>query len=304
MIVLGTRGSELALAQTREVVTALQAARPGLRCETRIVKTGGDIHPDRALEAFGGKGAFVKELDEHVLRGDVDAAVHSMKDVPTKIPRELVLAAVLPRTGCADVLVSDFRLDALPRGAVIGTGSVRRRAQMLRVRPDLMVKPIRGNVPTRIRKWRRGECDGLVLSQVGLERLGLDVPYEVLDPAVFVPEGGQGAVAVVCRRDSPWREVLGGADHAPTRVEVEVEREVLRILGGGCVVPMGVRAEWRGAQVLVHAMILSEDGRIAIGMRELLSARDHLYEADEFAEGLREKGGERLVAATIRRLRR
>ncbi|MBI4417113.1 MAG: hydroxymethylbilane synthase [Euryarchaeota archaeon] len=295
-MILATRGSDLALAQAQEVWDALAAKYPDeLELHKTIVKTSGDVLKDAALKDFGGKGAFVMEVDERVLRGEADVSVHSLKDLPTKMHPDLTLAAVLPRPAYTDALVSDFRLEELPRGAKVGTSSVRRKAMLLRARADLRVEDIRGNVPTRVRNWREGAYDGVVLSTAGLRRLRIDAPSQELDPNVFVPEPGQGAVACVCKKGSRFEEFLEGIDDATTRIEVEAEREVLRALGAGCVAPVGVHARRSGSQLTIHAIVLSLDGRRAVAVRETVSARDHLVHADEIAEKLRMMGGDTLL---------
>lgn len=295
-ITLATRGSELALAQTQEVWDALAARFPGeLELRKAVVKTSGDVLADAALRDFGGKGAFVTEIDERVRAGEADVAVHSLKDIPTKINQGFVVAAILPRPAFEDVLVSDRTLETLSHGARIGTSSVRRRAMLLRARPDLHVAEIRGNVPTRVAKWRRGEYDGVVLSAAGLRRLGIDAPHEVLDPEVFVPEPGQGAVACMCRANAPAEPYLRAVDDFATRVEVEAEREVLHALGGGCVAPVGVHATLRGDVLTIRAVVLSLNGQTAVAVRRTVPARDSAREADSVAEELRTMGADALL---------
>ena len=295
-MILATRGSDLALAQTNEVMEALGARFPDeLVLQKAIVKTSGDVLKDAALRDFGGKGAFVREIDERVLSGEADVAIHSLKDVPTNMHTDLAVAAVLPRRWYTDALVSVWRLEQLPREARVGTSSVRRRALLLRARPDLQVSAIRGNVPTRVQKWRAGDYDGVVLSTAGLRRLGLDAPYEELDPEVFVPEPGQGAIACVCKQGSRFEEFLERIDDPATRAEVLVEREVLHTLGGGCVAPVGVHATRRGKGITVRAIVLSLDGRRAVTLREAIPGRDPLHEANELAEKLRRMGADVLL---------
>ena len=293
---LATRGSELALAQTQEVWNALAAKFPEeLELQNVVVKTSGDVLKDAALRDFGGKGAFVREIDERVLSGKSDVAVHSLKDLPTKMHQDLLVAAILPRPAFTDALVSDHLLSDLPAGAKLGTSSVRRRAMLLRARPDLRVQGIRGNVPTRVEKWRQGEYDGVVLSTAGLRRLQIDAPYEQLDPAVFVPEPGQGAIACLCRTGSGLEEFLESIDDPRTRTEVEVEREVLHAIGGGCVAPVGVLATLDGGELIVRAMILSLDGRRIVTIQRTVPTMDSLSHARVMAEELNRKGADVLL---------
>ena len=293
---LATRGSELALAQTQEVGHALAAKFPEeLELQNVVVKTSGDVLKDAALRDFGGKGAFVREIDERVLSGKADVAVHSLKDLPTKMHQDLLVAAILPRPAFTDALVSDHRLSDLPDGAKLGTSSVRRRAMLLRARPDLRVREIRGNVPTRVEKWRHGEYDGVVLSTAGLRRLQIDAPYEQLDPGVFVPEPGQGAIACLCRTGSRIAAFLEGIDDARTRTEVEVEREVLHAIGGGCVAPVGVLATLDGDELIVRARILSLDGRRIVTIQRTVPLVDSLSHANVMAEELNRRGADVLL---------
>jgi len=292
---LATRSSELALAQTQEVWDALAARFPELELRKAVVKTSGDVLADAALRDFGGKGAFVTEIDERVRAGEADVAVHSLKDIPTKMGQGFVVAAILPRPAFEDALVSDRTLETLSHRARIGTSSVRRRAMLLRARPDLQVAEIRGNVPTRVAKWRRGDYDGVVLSAAGLLRLGIDAPHEVLDPEVFVPEPGQGAVACVCRAGARVESYLRAIDDPTTRVEVEAEREVLHALGGGCVAPVGVHATLRGDALTIHAIVLSLDGRTAVAAHRTVAAKDPRREANAIAEELRAMGADALL---------
>ena len=295
-MILATRGSKLALAQTQEVWNVLTAKFPEeLALRKVVVRTSGDVLKDAALRDFGGKGAFVKEIDDRVLSGEADVAVHSLKDLPTKMHPDLLVAAILPRSAYTDALVSDHRLADLPVGARLGTSSVRRRAMLLRARADVRVREIRGNVPTRVEKWRRGAYDGVVLATAGLTRLQIVAPYEQLDPEVFVPEPGQGAIACVCRTGSGSREFLAGIDDIRTRTEVEVEREVLHAIGGGCVAPVGVLATRHGKELAVRAVVLSLDGRRVVSIRRTVPAKDSLHHANVMAEELKGMGADVLL---------
>ncbi len=288
---IGTRGSELALAQAREVLGLLRAAHPGVEFEERVVKTAGDLHAQRSIAEFSATGIFVKEIDELVLHGEIDFAVHSLKDVPTTLPDGLAVAAVLPRVGGRDFLVARDGLEGLPLGARIGTSSLRRQAQLRRYRQDLEPSEIRGNVPTRLRKWREGQVDALVLSEAGLRRLGLEVEGEALDPQVFVPSPGQGVVAVTTRADGKPRHLAVALDHPATRLAVEVEREVLRGLGGGCLVPIAARAELKGGDLEVQAEVISPDGLRSVGLRRSIGASRHLEGARQLARDILSMGG-------------
>ncbi len=245
-LVIGTRGSRLALAQTRLVVEALRAAKPEVDVEVRIIRTEGDRDTRTSLGELGGRGVFVKEIEEALLMGEIDAAVHSLKDVPTDIPFGLVIAAVPERADPRDALVSRAgeRLSALPVGARVGTGSGRRAAQLLALRPDLRPVDIRGNVDTRLRRLDEGAFDAIIVAVAGLSRLGLEGRMtETLEPMVMTPAVGQGALAVEVRgSDDVALDAFRALDHEPTRLCVEAERAFLRRLGAGCRVPVGALA--------------------------------------------------------------
>jgi hydroxymethylbilane synthase len=290
-MIIGTRGSELALVQALEVLRLLRAAHPNVDFEERVVKTAGDLHAQRSIAEFSATGIFVKEIDELVLRGEIDLAVHSLKDVPTTLPDGLAVAAVLPRMGGRDFLVARDGLEGLPLGARIGTSSLRRQAQLRRFRQDLQPLDIRGNVPTRLRKWREGQVDALVLSEAGLRRLGLVVEGEVLDPQLFVPSPGQGVVAITTKADGKPRGLASALDHPGTRLAVEVEREVLRGLGGGCLVPIAARAELKGENLHIQAEVISPDGLRSVGLRRSIRASHHLEGARQLARDILSMGG-------------
>lgn len=256
---LASRGSRLALLQAAMAADALRAARPGLGVEVVEVRTEGDERPE-PLEVIGGRGVFVKEVDEAVLDGRADAAVHSCKDMPTLLHEGLALAALLPRGPAHDVLLGAPSLAALPPGARVGTGSPRRAAQALRVRPDVVPVPLRGNVPTRVARLD-DDCDAVVLAAAGLERLGIARPGAALPLEEFPTAPGQGAIAIVARPGSEAARLAALADDAATRACVEVERAALRALGAGCTTPMGCSA-WRDGQgTRVVAEVLARDGK-------------------------------------------
>ncbi|MFQ6033627.1 MAG: hydroxymethylbilane synthase, partial [Candidatus Bipolaricaulia bacterium] len=254
---IGTRGSRLARRQWAEVGRLL--AEEGVEAEEVIITTSGDALLDRAIHQVS-YGAFVRELDAQVLGGEIDAAVHSMKDIPADLPEGLVIAAVLPRASPFDLLITrDGRaLDGLPQGAVVGTASVRRRAQLLWHRPDLVIENLRGNIETRLRRLERGEYDAIILAEAGVRRLGLTVQGRRLP---FTPSPNQGAIAVTARADSPVLPLLRELDHRPTRAEVETERRIMERVGGGCAVPLGILARHDGSGIEVEAEVLTTDGR-------------------------------------------
>jgi hydroxymethylbilane synthase len=238
----------------------------GLEVEVRIIKTTSEHHPDLPLSVIDRRDVFTRQLDEALLAGDIDLAVHSLKDVPTGLPDGIVLAAVTERHDPRDVLVSDagFDVDGLPRGAVVATSSLRRRAQLLHRRTDLRIVEIRGNVDTRVRKMREGAADALVLARAGLERLGLDVPHAVVPPDVLLPAVGQGALAATTVADHPLRDRFREAlNHEPSERATLAERAMLRTLEGGCRVPVG---SWGrivdGRDVWLQGLVVSPDGAL------------------------------------------
>jgi len=263
-VILGTRGSRLALVQAEECATILRAA--GIEVEVRIIRTTSEHLPDTPLAVIDQRDVFTRQLDEALLSGEIDLAVHSLKDVPTELPEGISLSAVTRRHDPSDVLVSDERytLDGLPNEAVVATSSLRRKAQLLHRRPDLEVVGIRGNVDTRVRKMREGAADAVVLAHAGLERLGLDAPHTVIPPDVVLPAVGQGALAVATMRDHPLRESIREAlDHEPTEKAVLAERAMLRALEGGCRVPVGATSTVGGLVVRLGGLVISPDGALA-----------------------------------------
>ncbi len=262
-VVLGTRGSRLALVQAEACAQRLRTA--GLSVEIRTIKTTSEQHPNLPLSVIDQRDVFTRQLDEALLLGEVDLAVHSLKDVPTELPQGIVLAAITERHDPSDVLVSDsgYDVDGLPEGAVVATSSLRRRAQLLHHRSDLKIVEIRGNVDTRIRKMREGGADALVLARAGLERLGLDVPHTVVPPKIMLPAVGQGALTVATLGEHPLyasiREVL---NHGSSEVTARAERAMLNALEGGCRVPVGAFGMVKGPKVRLRGVVASPDGAL------------------------------------------
>ena len=261
---LGTRGSPLALIQARKIAAALEVAErwPAGHVEIVPITTSGDRITDRPLAEVGGNGLWTKELDAALLNGDIDFAVHSMKDVEVVRPKEIRLAAIRPRTHVHDKLIGAESVEALKKGAVVGTSSPRRAAQLLAARPDLKIIPLRGNVDTRLKKLEAGEVDATILSAAGLHRLGRDdigtpIPFEIMLPAP-----GQGALGIECREDdADTSTLLKLLDDVQTRCEVEAERAFARELGGSCHSPVAALASVDHRQIHLSAEIFSEDGR-------------------------------------------
>jgi hydroxymethylbilane synthase len=264
---LGTRGSKLALIQAGLVRDALAAAVPALSAPDAIeivaIRTTGDAIQDRPLSEAGGKGLFVKEIEEALLARRIDAAVHSMKDMPTQQPPGLEIAAFLPREDARDVLIAGEtkRIADLRRGAIVGTSALRRRAQLLHLRPDLEIVNLRGNVDTRLAKREAGVVEATLLALAGLKRLGMahvgtPVPEEEILPAV-----GQGAVCVECRADDArTRAWLAAIDHKPTAICVAAEHAMLAVLDGSCRTPIAGHAALAGDSLWLRAMIVKPDG--------------------------------------------
>ncbi len=292
-IIIGTRGSKLAMMQTNMVANGLR--EHGVDVELNIVKTSGDIFLEKSLQEFGGKGAFTSEINEMIVRGDVDAAVHSLKDVPTFIPEGVIIAALLPRASRKDVLISDFKFRDLPTGAKVGTSSTRRKAQLLRIRPDLQIEDIRGNIHTRIRKLK--DYDAIIMAKAGLNRLDIDIEVEELD---FITSAGQGAVAVASEEGSEASKIIKKLDHEATRIEVEIERSILGGLGGGCIVPMGTSAEIKNDVVTVDSEVLSLDGKRDIIVKREIALSDYKKGSLEIVEELKKLGGAELIKEAMR----
>lgn len=258
---LGTRRSPLAMAQAEEARDRLLAAHPGLAVEIVPVTASGDKVLDRPLAEIGGKALWTKELDAWLLGGEIDIAVHSLKDVETLRPAEITIAAVLPREDVRDVLVGAAALADLPPGARIGTSAPRRAAQALHARPDCEVVMFRGNVQTRLAKLAAGEADVTLLAAAGLNRLGQAAVGTPLDPQLWLPAPGQGAIAIECRAmDAATRALLAAIDHLPSRHAVLAERALLAALGGNCHSPIAVLTEPDGADLAMRAAIFSPDG--------------------------------------------
>jgi hydroxymethylbilane synthase len=266
---IGSRGSALALWQAEHVKGRLQGL--GHAVEIVVITTTGDRVQDRRLESVGGKGAFLKEIEEALLADEVDLAVHSLKDVPTTLPDGLRLTATLERADPRDVLLSGgTRLDSLPLGARVGTTSLRRRAQLHARRPDLDVQDLRGNVDTRIRRLREGAFDAILLARAGLVRLGrADEATEVLEPEVMLPAPGQGAIAIESRADDQaTAAAVSALDHPQTARAVTAERAFLAALHGGCNVPLGAYAEPDALGLRLRGLVAREDGtRVVRGER-------------------------------------
>jgi hydroxymethylbilane synthase len=302
-VVLGTRGSALARAQTDVVIGMLTGAWPELECETRVVSTAGDRTQEsgRPLPEIGGKGLFTAELERALREGEIDVAVHSLKDLPTEDAEGVVVGAVTRRDDVRDCLVAreGGSLADLAKGAVVGTSSLRRAAQLRALRPDVEVRSIRGNVDTRIRKVVDGEFDAALLAAAGVRRLGLEHEVtEWLSPETMLPAPGQGALAIQCRADDPpLRALLATLDDSAARAETTAERAFLRVLGAGCAAPVAALAEATTTpRVRLQGLVASVDGRQMVRV-------DGEGEPQELGDELAQRalaGGADLILAAIR----
>ncbi len=297
-LVIGSRGSKLALWQTNWVREKIER-QFGLEVEIKKIKTTGDKILDSPLAKIGSKGLFVKEIELALEREEIDLAVHSAKDVPTDLPPGLVIAAFTEREPPFDALVSRQRLRFfdLPRGAVIGTSSLRRKAQLLKVRPDLSFIDLRGNLDTRLRKMGEGQCDGMILALAGLKRLGFENEItEVLPTEVALPAVGQGSLALEIREDDARAaEIAACLDHYPSRVAVEAERTLMRELEGGCQIPVGAYGRLENGSFVFEAMVASLDGQILIREKGESLPEEARDLARKIAQKLLDSGGKEIL---------
>lgn len=277
---IGTRGSPLALAQAHELKDRLASAQriDSAAIEIVIVKTSGDAIQDRPLSEAGGKGLFTKELDAALIRGEINIAVHSAKDLPTLLPPEVVILGYLPREDVRDAWISPHAAHplGLPSGSVVGTASLRRGAMVKRLRPDVSVTLLRGNVETRLAKLAAGEVDATLLALAGLKRLGLaDRASALLDPDEFAPAAGQGAIAITARAgDRAAQDAVAPILDAATGVALATERAFLHVLDGSCKTPIGAYARLEQGHVTFHAIVLKPDGSQVFETRSSGSATD------------------------------
>ncbi len=298
-LIIGSRGSALALWQSNWVASELTELY-GVEVEIKRIKTTGDKILDSPLAKIGGKGLFVKEIEKALEKGQIDLAVHSMKDVPTELPTGLVIGAVTRREDPRDALVSRGKVSLmdLPKGAKIGTSSLRRKAQLWRKRPDFDMVDVRGNLDTRIRKMKEGQFDAMVLARAGLKRMGFeDEVTEVLGPQIMLPAVGQGALAIEVREDDEAvREMVGSLNHLPTQQSIMAERALMKRLEGGCQVPVGALGVVDDGQIRLKAMVASLDGRKMV-QDEVVGLPQHAEELGiELAEKLLHQGAEAILA--------
>ena len=300
-LVLGTRGSRLALVQAESCAAELRSS--GIEVEVRVIKTTSEHHPDVPLSVIDQRDVFTRQLDDALLSGQIDLAVHSLKDIPTEVPQGITISAITERHDPSDALVSDrgYGIEELPEGAVVATSSLRRRAQLLHHRPDLKTVEIRGNVDTRIRKMREGQATALVLARAGLERLGLETPHTVISWEKMLPAVGQGALAVtVLESHSSWQEIRDALNHEPTERATLAERAMLRTLEGGCRVPVGGQAVADDGRINLRGLVASPDG--ALVYKGEVEGEDPDKVGESLARGLIAQGAA-IILGEVREVR-
>lgn len=259
-LIVGTRGSKLSLIQTNEVLEALKKINPELTFEIKIIKTKGDIDTQTPLYTMSTKGIFEKELDQVLINGEIDLAIHSMKDYPTDIPEQLTIAAVPPRKSPYDILITkeNTTLDQLKPNTTIGTSSLRRITHIKYIRPDLNTQPIRGNIDTRLKKFEEGKVDALIIAEAGLNRLNINYKYQRLGPETLTPAAGQGALAVVTQKNNTQLiNLLNKITDPKTLTEITIERKILEQLQAGCKTPLGVYAQITNNKITTFISIIS-----------------------------------------------
>ena len=298
-LVIGTRSSKLALWQANYIAECIRNEYPGIEVELSHIMTMGDKILDVPLAKIGGKGLFTKELENAMLANEIDLAVHSLKDMPTELPEGLTLAAITERVDPGDALISPKygEIDKLPQGAKVGTSSLRRKAQLLKYRPDLVISDLRGNLDTRLKKMETENLDAIILAVSGLKRLGWqEMITQVLPHEICLPAVGQGALAIEARLDDQEvLEILAFLNHKQTRWAVEAERAYLAEAEGGCQIPIGVYGHIQGETLLLEAVILSVDGKRQI--RQTISGEpaEGIKLGQGLAQDMLAKGGRAIL---------
>jgi len=299
-LIIATRGSKLALWQSEHIKSVLEATHEGLEVELNVIVTTGDKIIDKPLSQIGGKGLFLKELEEAMLRGEAHIAVHSLKDVPTVMPEGFTLAAITKREDSRDALLSQKykSIEDLPQKAVVGTSSLRRKMQLALLRPDLIIKDLRGNVDTRIRKLKEGEYDAIILATAGISRLGLTQNVEYFSPIeldTMVPSMGQGALGIEAIDDEEVIKIAQTLEDDAARIETTIERAFVDKLEGGCQVPIGVSAKLQDDAISVRAILGLPDGSEILSEEKVVkkSAFEGIGEA--MADALLERGAKELL---------
>jgi hydroxymethylbilane synthase len=292
---IGSRGSQLALWQANHIAERLRGQSH--EAEIQIIHTTGDKITDVALAKVGAKGMFTKEIEEALAAREIDLAVHSLKDLPTELSEQFEISAILAREDPRDALCSKTfaSIQDLPKGARVGTSSLRREAQLKAIRPDLIVHPLRGNVDTRLRKLESGEYDAIILAVAGLRRLGrTELVRQTIPAEVMCPAAGQGALAIETRAgDETVRDAISFLDDEASRIETTCERALLQKMGGGCQVPIGASATWQNRLLHLQAVVASPDGSRLL--RESAAGGDPLELGDEVGDNLLRRGGANIL---------
>ena len=300
-LIIATRESKLAMWQSEYIKGLLEEQNPGLEIELLPMVSMGDKILDAPLAKIGGKGLFLKELEEAMFRGDAHMAVHSLKDVPTQMPDGLVLAAITEREDVRDAMMSDkYRdLDDLPQGAVVGTSSLRREMQLSRLRPDLKIKWLRGNVNTRIRKLKEGQYDAIILAAAGINRLELENEVEHVYPISFyemLPAMGQAALGIQCIDDPEVVKIAQGLEDQYSRIETTIERDFVDMLEGGCQVPIGINATvLENDDIIIKSILGMPDGSEIMTETELIKKDQYENIGREMAQRMIDKGAKELL---------
>ena len=299
-LIIATRGSKLALWQSEHVKAELEKAHPSLEVELSVMMTKGDKILDTPLAKIGGKGLFTKELEEAMLRGEAHIAVHSLKDVPMEFPKGLKLGVITKREDVRGAMLSEkyASLETLPHGAVVGTTSLRRRMQLLKLRPDFVIKNLRGNVNTRIRKLKEGEFDAIILASAGINRLGLahEVAHFVpISKDVMIPASGQAALGIEIVDDPEVERLVSVLNDQNAIIETRVERDFVTILEGGCQVPIGVNAEIEGENLHVKAILGMPDGSEMMSESITSTRAEYANVGKALAQSVLERGAKALL---------
>lgn len=300
-IKIGTRASKLALWQANFIALEIKKFFPEIEIELIKINTQGDKILDAPLAKVGGKGLFTKEIEIALAEKRIDLAVHSLKDVPGEILPEFKIAAITERENPFDAFVSNkfSDIEELPKNSVVGTSSLRRAAQILKIRPDLKIKNLRGNVETRLKKSDSGEFDAIILAAAGLNRLGYSSRIKKILPEI-IPAAGQGALAIEIRADDfATEDLIKNLNHAETNLSVQVERDFLKVIGGSCQIPVGIFAQVDNKKISARAIILSTDGKNFIEDTKIDSTENISTFGKNFAEDLLNRGGRKILAEIL-----